>query len=111
MFGLVPALRASRPDLVDALKDGQSVFGGTGRSRLRNSLVVVQVALSLVLLATAGLFLRSLGNASSIDIGFKSDNVLIMTMDPKLQNYSHDKTCSSFPGPRAYLRRCRACGP
>jgi predicted permease len=92
VFGLVPALRASRPDLVDALKDGQSLFGGSGRSRLRNALVVVQVALSLVLLATAGLFLRSLGNASSIDIGFKSDNVLIMSMDPKLQNYSHDKT-------------------
>ena len=91
-FGLVPALRASRPDLVGALKDGQSLFGGTGRSRLRNTLVVVQVALSLVLLATAGLFLRSLGNASSIDIGFKTDNVLIMTMDPKLQSYSHDKT-------------------
>ena len=68
------------------------MFGGTGRSRLRNTLVVVQVALSLVLLATAGLFLRSLGNASSIDIGFKSDNILIMTMDPKLQSYSHDKT-------------------
>ncbi len=63
-----------------------------GRSRLRNALVVVQVALSLVLLATAGLFLRSLGNASSIDIGFKTDNVLMMTMDPKLQSYSHDKT-------------------
>ena len=91
VFGLVPALRASRPDLVDALKDGQSLFGGSGRSRLRNALVIVQVALSLVLLATAGLFLRSLGNASSIDIGFKSDNVLIMSMDPKLQNYSHDK--------------------
>jgi predicted permease len=92
LFGLVPALRASRPDLVDALKDGQSVLGGMGRSRLRNTLVVVQVALSLVLLATAGLFLRSLGNASSIDIGFKTDNMLIMTMDPKLQSYSHDKT-------------------
>ncbi len=92
IFGLVPALRASRPNLVDALKDGQSLFGVSARSRLRNTLVVVQVALSLVLLATAGLFLRSLGNASSIDIGFKSDNVLIMSMDPKLQNYSHDKT-------------------
>jgi predicted permease len=92
LFGLVPALRASRPDLVGSLKDGPSVPGGMGRSRLRNTLVVVQVALSLVLLATAGLFLRSLGNASSIDIGFKSDNLLIMTMDPKLQSYSHDKT-------------------
>lgn len=92
LFGLVPALRASRPDLVDALKDGPTVLGGTGRSRLRNSLVVVQVALSLVLLATAGLFLRSLGNASSIDIGFKADHILLMTMDPKLHNYSHEKT-------------------
>ena len=92
LFGLVPAMRASRPDLVGSLKDGPAMFGRVGRSRLRNTLVVVQVALSLVLLATAGLFLRSLGNASSIDIGFKTDNVLMMTMDPKLQSYSHDKT-------------------
>ena len=63
-----------------------------GRSGLRNTLVIVQVALSLVLLTTAGLFLRSLGNASSIDIGFKPDNILIMTVDPKLHSYSHDKT-------------------
>jgi predicted permease len=92
LFGLLPALRASRPDLVGALKSGQAVFGRVGRSGLRNTLVVVQVALSLVLLTTAGLFLRSLGNASSIDIGFKPNNILIMTMDPKLQNYSHDKS-------------------
>jgi predicted permease len=92
LFGLVPALRASRPDLVGALKDGPVVFGRIGRSHLRNMLVIVQVSLSLVLLATAGLFLRSLGNASSIDIGFKPDNMLMMTMDPKLQSYSHDKT-------------------
>jgi predicted permease len=92
LFGLVPALRASRPDLVGALKDGPAVFGRVGRSGLRNALVIVQVSLSLVLLVTAGLFLRSLGKASSIDIGFKADNILIMTMDPKLQSYSHDKT-------------------
>ena len=59
---------------------------------MRNTLVVVQVSLSLVLLTTAGLFLRSLGNASSIDIGFKPANLLIMSVDPKIQNYSHDKT-------------------
>ena len=92
LFGLVPALRASRPDLVGALKDGPALFGRVGRSGLRNTLVVVQVALSLVLLTTAGLFLRSLGNASSIDIGFKPDNILIMSVDPKLHNYPHDKT-------------------
>jgi predicted permease len=92
LFGLVPALRASRPDLVGALKDGPTLFGHAGGSRMRNTLVIVQVALSLVLLTTAGLFLRSLGNASSIDIGFKPDNILIMTVDPKLHNYSHDKS-------------------
>ena len=92
VFGLVPALRASRPDLVGALKDGPTLFGGAGRSRMRNTLVIVQVALSLVLLTTAGLFLRSLGNASSIDIGFKPDDILIMSVDPKLHNYSHEKS-------------------
>ena len=92
LFGLVPALRASRPDLVDALKDGSLLFGRIGRPGLRNTLVVVQVSLSLVLLATAGLFLRSLGNVATIDIGFKPGNLLMMSMDPKLQNYSHDKT-------------------
>jgi len=85
-------LRASNPDLVSSLKDSSPTLGREGRSRLRNSLVVIQVALSMVLLATAGLFLRSLGNASSIDIGFKPDKVLLMSVDPKLHNYSNEKT-------------------
>jgi predicted permease len=111
VFGLVPALRASRPDLVGSLKDGPAGFGRASRSRMRNTLVVVQVSLSLVLLTTAGLFLRSLGNASSIDIGFKPANLLIMSVDPKIQNYSHDKTAqfltqlrdrvSALPGVRS----------
>ena len=92
IFGLVPALRASNPDLVSSLKDSSPTLGREGRSRLRNTLVVVQVALSLVLLATAGLFLRSLGNASSIDIGFHPDKILLMSVDPKLHNYSNQKT-------------------
>jgi predicted permease len=92
LFGLAPALRATRLDLVAALKDESSVFGRIRGFGLRNALVVVQVALSLVLLAGAGLFLRSLQHASSIDIGMKPDNILLMAVDPKLHNYSREKT-------------------
>jgi predicted permease len=92
LFGLVPALRATRLDLLDALKDGAAVSSRAGRSGMRNTLVVVQVALSLVLLTAAGLFLRSLGNASSIDIGFKPSNMLVMAVDPRLSNYSPERT-------------------
>jgi len=92
VFGLVPALRATRPDLVGALKEWSAAPGRAGRSGMRNTLVTVQVALSLVLLTAAGLFLRSLGNASSVDIGFKPDNILVMRVDPKVHNYSAERT-------------------
>jgi predicted permease len=67
---------------------------------MRNLLVVVQVSLSLVLLAGAGLFLRSLEKASSIDIGMRPDRVLLMATNPKLSQYSPEKT-------RQYLARLR----
>jgi predicted permease len=92
LFGLVPALRATSPDLVGALKGEPAVTGRAARSGMRNTLVVVQVALSLVLLTTAGLFLRSLGNAFSIDIGFQPDNILVTAVDPQVHNYSREKT-------------------
>ena len=92
LFGLVPALRATRPNLVPALKNESTAFGRVRGFGLRNGLVVVQVALSLVLLAGAGLFLRSLQNASSIDLGMNPDNILLMTVDPKLHGYSREKT-------------------
>ena len=69
-FGLIPALRATRPDVAPALKDGGDGSSSTGRFRLRDGLVVGQVALSLLLLVGAGLFLRSLQNARSVDPGF-----------------------------------------
>jgi predicted permease len=92
LFGLAPALRATRPDLVESLKSESPAFGRLRKFSLRNALVVVQVALSLVLLVGAGLFLRSLGHASSIDIGMQPDNVLLMAVDPKLNHYSREKT-------------------
>jgi predicted permease len=92
VFGLTPALASSRPDVVASLKDetGADVTGGrTGR--LRGSLVVTQVAVSLLLLICAGLFLRSLRNASSIDPGFDADNLLALSMDLQLQGYDETK--------------------
>jgi predicted permease len=91
LFGLVPAVRATRPDIAAVLKAGPG-DPGRGRFAMRNTLVVLQVAVSVVLLAAAGLFLRSLRNASSIDIGFKADNILIAAIDPKLHGYSDEKT-------------------
>jgi len=92
LFGLAPALRATRADVTNALKGRQASSGVYGRSRLRNALVVVQVALSLVLLTAAGLFLRSLQKAISTDVGFEPNNVLVMRIDPQLQNYPAEKT-------------------
>ncbi len=92
LFGLVPALHATRMDVAGALKEGQAGSSRTGRFRMRNTLVVAQVALSIVLLTAAGLFLRSLASAVSIDIGFKPDNILVIRVDPLLQNYSSQRT-------------------
>jgi predicted permease len=101
VFGLVPALRATRTDLVGALKQQTTAFGSFHRLGMRNLLVIVQVSLSLVLLAGAGLFLRSLQKASSIDIGMRADHVLFMAANPKLSQYSPEKT-------RQYLTQLRA---
>jgi predicted permease len=83
LFGLAPALQASRPDLLSALKDdtGAPEVRGFGRFGLRNGLVVLQVALSLVLLICAGLFMRSLRAASTADPGFNAENVLVTRME------------------------------
>ncbi len=85
VFGLIPALAASRPEVVDALKDESG--GGTSRGRLRGALVVVQVTVSVLLLIGAGLFLRSLQNAGAIDPGFDADNLLVLSMDLQQQGY------------------------
>ncbi len=77
---LVPALQASRPDLLTALKD-DSHAAGSRKMRLRNALVLGQVALSLVLLICAGLFLRALERATTIDPGFEVKNLHVLSID------------------------------
>ena len=89
-FGLLPALQASRPDLIPALKDERSM-GGFRRSRLRNGLVIVQVALSLVLLVCAGLVVRSLQVAQKTRPGFTPENAVTLSFDLGLQGYTEEK--------------------
>jgi len=89
VFGLAPALQASRPDLVPALKDAEPGGGPVARRfGLRNLLVVSQVALSLVLLAAAGLFLRSLQKAYAADLGFATGDAMLASVDLARQGYS-----------------------
>ncbi len=89
--GGLPALRVSRTSLVDALKEGgRNADGSGGGQRLRDALVVAQVAVSLVLLVAAGLFVRSLQNARGLDIGFRIENTLMMSIDPALLGYDED---------------------
>jgi macrolide transport system ATP-binding/permease protein len=89
-FSLLPALQSSRPELVPALKDEASM-GGFRRSRLRNTLVIVQVALSLVLLVCAGLVVRSLQVAQGTRPGFNPDNAVALSFDLGLQGYTEEK--------------------
>jgi predicted permease len=82
LFGLAPALGATRPDLVPALKER------LGRSRLARAFVVAQVAISLILLVTAGLFLRSLDKALDVNPGFDPANRISLSFDLGIQGYT-----------------------
>jgi predicted permease len=91
LFGLAPAWQALRIDLIPALKDTGRNSGGQARSRLSRTLVVAQVALSLLLLVGAGLFLRTLRNLHQVDIGFKAQNLLLFRVDPRLSGYKNEQ--------------------
>jgi predicted permease len=88
-FGLFPALQSTRPDLVSALKSQSGQAGSTGSANaFRKSLVTAQVAISLLLLISAGLFARTLSNLSSIDLGLRVDHLLTFSIAPKLNKYT-----------------------
>ena len=94
IFGLVPAMRASRPDLWTTLKDAVGSIAGSGGSLfLRKGLVTAQVALSFLLLFGAGLFVRSLQNLKSVDTGFRDlDNLITFQVSPALSGYDAART-------------------
>ena len=102
LFGLVPALQSSRAEVVDALKEETRT---AGRSRHRvtfaNALLVGQVALSLVSLITAALFLRSIQRAYMIDPGFQTDRLAIFMMNPGQAGYNRERTEQFYRDVRA----------
>ena len=104
LFGLIPALQATKPDIVSTLKS-ETTIGGYRRSRLRSGLVVAQIALSLTLLVAAGLVLRSLQHLQTLDVGFKVDNGLLLSFDVGLQGYDQARGEAFY---RQLLERVRA---
>ena len=91
IFGLVPALQTTKPNIGRTLKDEAGAVVGGGHTLLRKSLVVTQVALSLLLLIGAGLFLRSLTNLRNLGPGFSAERLVGFEIDPSLGGYSSDR--------------------
>lgn len=91
VFGLAPALRATRADLAGVMKETSRSVSGR-RSLLSKGLIVVQVALSLVLLVGAGLFLRTLNNLRNVDVGFDTRNLLYFGMNPSLNRHTPERS-------------------
>ena len=92
LFGIVPALQATRPNVNSVLKNQSAgVVGGFGQIRSRQVLVAAQVALSLMLLVGAGLFTRSLINLRSLDPGFQTANMAMFTVDASRNGYPRER--------------------
>jgi predicted permease len=97
VFGLVPALQSTRPDLAPTLKnESGTVLGGSAPFRFRKALVVAQVALSLLLLIGAGLFTRSLINLRRLNPGFEAQRLVTFDVDPSLNGYTLERRFALF---------------
>jgi predicted permease len=91
LFGLAPVAQTLRRDTITALRDeGGAVATGAHAARMRSAFVVLQVALSLVLLVGAGLFLRTLNNAYSVDLGYEVDRTLLADINLDVRGYSQE---------------------
>jgi predicted permease len=92
LLGLAPAWVAARPALASALKGEDALARPGRRFTLRSILLVAQIAMSVVLLCVTGLFLRSLQSAATIEIGFRTKNILMMSVDPSVHGYTPQRT-------------------
>jgi len=97
VFGLYPALQATRPDLAGVFRasSGQA-SGGRGAHRFRSAMVTAQFALSVALLAAAGLFIRSLANVSRVDLGLDTENVVMFSLSPSFNGYEREEAVDLF---------------
>jgi predicted permease len=93
LFGIFPALHSTRQDLATVMKDQAGNVSGTGSAtRFRQGLVVGQIALSLLLLISAGLFLKSLLNVLKVDLGLRTQNIIVFGLSPDLNKYTPERT-------------------
>jgi predicted permease len=104
LFGLAPALRGTRVDPAPAQQQGSRAAGGSSHA-LDRILVVAQVAFSIVLIAGAGLFIRTLHQLWSVDVGYDRDNVLMFSVDSRLAGYPVDRYSDVY---RAILQKLQA---
>jgi putative ABC transport system permease protein len=96
LFGLAPAARCTRVDVNASLKDGDTASTGFAARWTRSGLVMLQVAVSVVVLVAATLFLHSLRNGFSIDLGFRPENLLVIRVDTSAQGYSPKRSALFF---------------
>ncbi len=96
IFGLAPALQSTRPGLAGTLKDQVGSIAGGGSVGIRKTLVVAQVALSMLLLLGAGLFIRSLNNLKDLDPGFQTSNMIQFLIDPTKNGYSSERSLDFY---------------
>jgi predicted permease len=104
LFAVAPAFASSRVDLNTGLKDGLTA-SRRGRPLLRNGLTVAQVAISILLLVSAGLFVRTLANIRSLDLGIRADGVVSFSANPPRQGYTDERAHRYF---QTVLERLRA---
>jgi predicted permease len=97
LFGLFPALHSTRPDLVTALRNNSGKLSGTrAAARFRTSLVTAQIALSMALLVSAGLFIKSLRNVSRVELGLRVNDVVTFGISPELSGYDTTRAMLLF---------------
>ena len=107
LFGLIPALQSARPALAPTLKNEAGAVAGGSSDRLRKALVISQVALSLLLLIGAGLFIRSLRNLMAVNSGYETTHLISFNVDPRMNGY--EGVCGANSSPRRCWSASSAC--